>query len=96
MFRRARVDRGRLDALERIEAWTRARFGLGPDAVVLVGEATCLQPGYPPLETTVRFWIAGERYRFTIFKSADAVFEDDVPIAWLLPSLLDDGDAGCC
>ena len=96
MFRRARVDRGRLDALERIEAWTRARFGLDRDVIVMVTESPCRQPGYPPLETTVRFWIDGARYRITVFKAADAVGENDLPVAWLLPSLLDDGEAGCC
>ena len=96
MFRRASTSRDKLADLERVEAWTRARFGLHPDAVVIVTESPARQPGYPPLETTVLFWIGGERYRFTVFKPVAEVVEGDVPIAWLLPSLLDDGEAGCC
>ena len=96
MFRRTKVERGRLEALERIEAWARDRFALVGDAIVLVSESPCLQPGYPPSETTVRFWIDGERYRLTVFKPADAIVASDLPVAWLLPALLDDGEAGCC
>jgi len=97
MFRRAGVERSRLGDLERVEARTRERFGLRPDDVVMVSEAPGREPGYPPVETTVLFWTGGgTRYRFRVFKPVADVADSDIPIAWLLPSLLDDGEAGCC
>lgn len=96
MFRRARVGRDRLGHLERVENWTRQRFGLPGEAIVMVSESAVQLPGYPPLETTVLFWTRGERYRLRVFKPVAEVGERDLPIAWLLPSLLDDGEAGCC
>ncbi len=96
MFRRARVGRDRLGHLERVEDWTRQRFGLPAEAIVIVSESPGQLPGYPPLETTVLFWTGDERYRLRIFKPVAEVCESDLPVAWLLPSLLDDGEAGCC
>lgn len=87
-----------LDALNRIERWTRGRFELPPGSTVLVSEVACTLPGCPPLETVVAFWTEDEkRYRFKLFKPAQAVAEDDLPFAWLLDALADDGlDADCC
>jgi len=96
MFRRAGAAQGRLGDLERVEVWVRARFGLRPDDVVLVSETPGRAPGYPPLETTVLFWAGGERHRLRIFKPVADVAEADIPVGWLLPALLDDGEAGCC
>lgn len=87
-----------IEALERVERWTRARFTLTPDTAVLVSEVACTLPGCPPRETVVAFWTAdGKRYRFKLFKPVAEVVHDDLPIAWLLQTLIDDGDSvECC
>ena len=88
-----------LRALERIEAWTRARFGLAPNEAVLVAELACALPGCPPLETAVAFWTVDKtRHHFKIFKRADEVNDDDLPYAWMKPALsVPEGfDPYCC
>lgn len=86
-------------ALNRVEAWTRARFKLAPDEAVLASELACILPGCPPLETVVVFWTADKtRHHFKIFKHADAVLNDDLPYAWMKPALaVPEGfDPSCC
>jgi nitrate reductase delta subunit len=89
-----------LAAADRIKAWTRARFGLPEDGAVMVSQVSCSLPGCPPLETIVAFWTGAEaqRHHFKIFKPVEAVLEDDLPPAWLKPSLRDTGenDLTCC
>ena len=64
--------------------------------MIIAAEITCQVPGCPPLETVIAFWTGeGTRYRFKIFKPVEAVVEDDLPVSWLLPSLVDYGDLGC-
>lgn len=97
MFRPLTADRADLDHLERIETWIRARFDLRARDLVLVSQEVSGQPGFPPLETVVLFWTGGGlRHRIRLFKPAAEVTEADLPVAWLLPSLVDDGDADCC
>jgi nitrate reductase delta subunit len=85
-----------LAAVERLEAWTRERFGLAAEAVVIAAEIACQVPGCPPIETVIAFWGAdGTRYRYKIFKPVEEVRQDDLPVAWLLPSLEDYGELGC-
>lgn len=81
--------------LERVELWTRERFALSPRDLVLVREERVRVPGFSSRQTTVRFWIGSVRYRFVIFAPVSEVTESDLPVAWLLPGLLDDGD-NCC
>ena len=76
------------EALERIETWTRRRFSLPDDAVVMVSELACVVPGCPPLETVVVFWSADKtRHHFRMFKPVVDVVEEDLPFAWLKDSL---------
>jgi hypothetical protein len=82
-------------AAEQVRAWTRERFGLPGDAVIMVAEVTCAVPGCPPLETVVAFWIAGARYHFKVFKPVAEVAEDDLPPAWLKNALADQEGMGC-
>lgn len=83
-------------ASDRIASCTRERFALGDAAVVMVAEIECKMPGCPPVETVVAFWgDDGTRYRFKVFKPVAEVLEDDLPVSWLLPSLVDYGDLGC-
>ena len=63
---------------------------------VIAAEIACQVPGCPPIETVIAFWTEeGTRYRFKIFKPVEEVVEDDLPVAWLKPSLIDYGDLGC-
>jgi hypothetical protein len=97
MFQRLGGTPDNLIHLDRIEALVRARFALPSDQIVLVSEDPCTIPGFPPRDTTVRFWTDREtRYRLRIFKPAAKIGAPDLPVAWLLPSLIDDGDPDCC
>jgi len=87
------------EALERVRAWTRERFGLADDVVVMVSELACALPGCPPVETVVAFWSAPERrHHFKIFKPVAEVVPDDLPPAWLKDALVvpEGGDCDCC
>ncbi len=87
------------EALERVRAWTRARFGLPVDDVILVSELACALPGCPPLETIVAFWTeTDKRHHFKIFKPVAEVVADDLPPAWLKDALAvsEGGDCECC
>lgn len=85
-----------LEALGRIEAWTRARFGLAKEAPVLVSEVACALPGCPPLETVVGFWSDdATRHHFKMFKRAEEVTEDDLPPSWLRDALVATPGAEC-
>jgi hypothetical protein len=86
-------------ALERVRAWTRARFALPEDAAILVVEVACSLPGCPPLETAVAFWTEGPtRHQFKLFKPIVEVVEDDLPPSWMKPALVADEQSGleCC
>jgi nitrate reductase delta subunit len=77
-----------LDAVERLKEWTRGRFTLAADEVILVSEIAPSLPGCPPLETLVAFWTAdGTRHHFKVFKRMEEVAEDDLPPAWLKGAL---------
>jgi hypothetical protein len=58
----------RLEAATRVKRWTRARFSLASDTVLLVSELESATPGFPPLRTVVAFWIAERHYHFSVFK----------------------------
>ena len=87
-----------LEAVERVKDWTRARFGLADEPVVLTESATLL-PGFPPHETVVAFWTAdGVRRHFKVFKRVEDVLEADVPPAFMKDALAEgDGiSCACC
>jgi hypothetical protein len=89
----------RLQAVDRVKAWTRAQFKLSDEATLLVAELACALPGCPPLETVVVFWMAdGKQYRFKVFKPMEEVVIDDLPPAWLKDALaVPEGlDCDCC
>jgi hypothetical protein len=78
-----------LAALERVKAWTRARFKLPEDATIIVSEVTCTLPGCPPLHTVVVFWSEdGKRHQLKLFKSVVQVIPDDLPPAWMKRALI--------
>ncbi|HSG94717.1 MAG TPA: hypothetical protein VLA28_04315 [Afifellaceae bacterium] len=85
-----------LAAVARVERWTRERFALAEDTVIIAAEIACQVPGCPPIETVIAFWGEdGTRYRLKIFKPVEEVRQDDLPVAWLLPSLEEYGELGC-
>jgi nitrate reductase delta subunit len=89
----------RVDAVERVKDWTRNRFQLDEDAIVIVTEAVPKLPGYPPLQTAVSFWTPDkQRHHFTVYKSVTEVAEEDIPPAWMKASLaLSEGiTCSCC
>lgn len=97
MFGRFGGDARNAAALERIERWVRARYGLPDAALVLVTEGGARAPGFPPRETVIRFWdAAGDRFRICLFKPAREVAEAELPPAWLKSALADDGEPDCC
>ncbi|MBZ7926358.1 hypothetical protein AB4Z34_13905 [Ensifer sp. 2YAB10] len=86
-----------LAATRRVKAWTRERFSLDEDVVVVVSEVACGLPGCPPLETIVAFWTAPDRrHQFKAFKRVADVTEDDLPPYWMKDAILSDGDMSCC
>ena len=85
-----------IQALDRIAEWTRVRFSLPQDGVVMVSEMACPQPGCPPLETVVVFWENDDRYQFKFFKIALEVSEEDLPPYWMKPGLLGGEWGDCC
>ena len=98
MFAHVRKDPERLQAVDRVEQWTRERFGLPKEAAVSVAEVACTLPGCAPLETVVMFWIAEQRYQFKLFRPVADVVPGDLPYAWLKDALAVQEGAGweCC
>lgn len=87
-FDSSRKGPGHLEAVERLKDWTRARFALPPDAVIVVSEMARSLPGFPPLETVVGFWTAQDvRHHFKVFKRVEEVVESDLPPGWLKDAL---------
>ena len=84
-------------AIERVRGWTRARFALG-DETVMVAEIACTVPGCPPIETHVVFWTAAGRHHFKVFKPLGEIGEDDLPPAFMKNALVwaEGLECGCC
>jgi nitrate reductase delta subunit len=82
-------------ALDRVRAWTRARFALPGEAAIVVAQLACGVPGCPPVETAVAFWADEKRHHFKIFKPVAQVTEDDLPFAWLKDALVVPEGFGC-
>ncbi len=83
-------------AVDRLTAWTRARFKLPDDAAILVAEVACALPGCPPLETVVAFWTDSEtRHHFKLFKPVEDVVLDDLPPTWMKNALVAIEGIGC-
>lgn len=89
MLRPFRKSTEQLQALDRVKEWTRVRFDLAEDAVILVSEVECTYPGCVPVETVVGFWTdAATHHHFKVFKPVLEVVEDDLPPAWLKDALI--------
>jgi len=96
MFTRFGPGNDTLEDISRVEALVRERFRIDETEIILVSQDPGAKPGFPPLETNVIFWKGDKRYRLKIFSPVSTVMGADLPIDWLLPSLEDTGDAGCC
>jgi hypothetical protein len=98
MLGAARKSPERLEAVERVEQWTRERFGVPEGGRVHVWEIECAVPGCPPVETAVLFWISNQRYQFKVFKPLDQVAGEDLPPAWFRNALAVayGFECGCC
>lgn len=96
MFRRFRPSNNVLEDIFRVENLVRERFRVEDTEIILVSEDPGAKPGFPPLETNVIFWKFKKRYRLKVFSPVSNVTGTDIPIIWLLPSLEDNGDEGCC
>lgn len=85
-------------ALDRVRAWTQARFKLADDETVMVSEIACSVPGCPPIETHVVFWTTAGRHHFKIFKPLAETVEDDLPPGFMKNALvaLEGADLECC
>lgn len=96
LFKNSWATNASLSDLSRIEEAVRQQFDIDGSELVLVSENEGLRPGFPRLETNIVFWRNDERYRLRIFSAVADVNESDFPVAWLLPTLRDNGDADCC
>jgi hypothetical protein len=87
-----------LESLNRVREWTRCRFALPEQASIVVAEMACAVPGCPPRETMIVFWVDDRRHHIKLFKPVVEVCEEDLPPAWLMPSLAasDALDCDCC
>jgi hypothetical protein len=64
---------------EEIRSWIEDLFGLPDEAVVLVSELRCTEPGCPPLETVIAILYGpGRRRQFKIHKGIAEIFLADV------------------
>lgn len=86
------------ESLRRVREWTRSRFALPEQASIVVAEMACAVPGCPPRETVIVFWSDDRRHHIKVFKPVVEVCEEDLPPAWLMPSLAasDALDCDCC
>jgi nitrate reductase delta subunit len=99
MLRSGKTNSARLAAVDRLTDWTRRRFKLSEDAVILVSEVSCTAPGCPPIETVVAFWTEdAQRHHFKLFKPVTEVTEGDLPPSWMKPALIaiDGSELQCC
>ncbi len=96
MFRKRSASLQSLEAFDRVEGWIRARYGLAAGDIVLVSEDRTRLPGFPERETRAVFWKGDERYRLRVFKPPAEVAASDLPPAFLLGTMRDDGEFECC
>jgi hypothetical protein len=64
--------------IEKIRAAVRAKYSLTEDAVIMVSELRCTEPGCPPLETVIAILEEGARRQFKIHKAAIEIGEEDI------------------
>ena len=82
---------------DQVAGWTRERFGLPADAVVLVSESATTLPGFPPRFTVIVFWTGAleQRHHAKVFKPLAQVTPDDLPPYWMRDALAVGADFSC-
>jgi hypothetical protein len=82
----------------RVAALVRTALALEASDIVTVAELRCGVPGCPPVETVALILRGAAHYRLRVFKPLAEVGAGDLPPAWYLPALADEGepDCGCC
>jgi hypothetical protein len=85
-----------VEAAERVKDWTRRQFDLGAQDTIVLQQSASTLPGYPPYETLVAFWSAGERHHFKVFKPVEEIAMEDLPPRWMRPALAGDIACECC
>lgn len=89
-------------AAPQLQAWVRERFRLTAEATVQVRERPCTEPGMPPVETLVSFWLDSvgtddepQRHHAKVFKPLADVRPDDLPPWWMKDALRVPPDWAC-
>jgi hypothetical protein len=73
--------RKRPDALlvSRLKQWVRMQMSLADDAVILISELACSEPGCPPIETVIGVFLeGGVAQRFKLHSPVAEISEEDV------------------
>ena len=85
---------------EQVAGWTRERFGLVAQSIVLVNDVATSEPGFPPRCTVIVFWtgVLAQRHHLKIFKPLHQVKPDDLPPYWMRDALAVSPTfaCGCC
>ena len=81
-----------------VREWVERVFVLPSEAHVAVTELHCTEPGCPPLETVIAFWIGEQRHHLKLFKPVAEVTPNDLPPSWFRSALAVDVnfDGDCC
>lgn len=67
------------EKLSLVKEWVHQRFELGEDAVVMVTELRCTEPGCPPLETVIAILEGpGSKRQFKLHKSVADLTPEDI------------------
>jgi hypothetical protein len=62
-----------------IKSWVRSRLQLEDDAVIMVTELECSEPGCPPMHTIIAVMLGpGQNQRYKIHKPVAEVTADDI------------------
>ncbi|MFH9820153.1 hypothetical protein [Streptomyces sp. NPDC017230] len=70
--------------LRELKETVRGLLGLDDDTAVMVRQLVCTEPGCPPLETVVAVLpMDGPARRWTLYRPADQITEDDLRAALL-------------
>lgn len=85
--------RGDAAAAARIKAWLLARFGVADEAWI-VTEASCLEPGRPPRQTTIVLIHPAASLSFRIARPMAAVTPADIAALGEAAAML--AAEGCC
>lgn len=96
MFKRFGEKQENLQDLSRTENYVRLRFDVSNSDIVLITSDQSKLPGFPVQETNITFWKDEVRYKIKIFKPVSEIEKSDIPVKWLLPALIDNGDGDCC